>query len=189
MTSDTQELARGLRRRDVALLQTLVEQYHLRLVRYLIHLLGRREGVEDLVQETWLRVLERGSSYDGHSRFEPWLFTIARNLAMDHARKRQIVSLDSPLDSDASAVATSTISNMPSPFSLAARTQEAERLAGCLEALEPACREALVLRFLEDLSLGEISAVVGEPVSTVASRIYRSLGALRKQMEGANHDA
>jgi RNA polymerase sigma-70 factor (ECF subfamily) len=89
VSSDTQRIARGLGQRDVALLQTLVEQYQYRLVRYLIYLLGRHDEVDDLVQETWLRVLERGRSYDGHSRFEPWLFTIARTLAIDQMRRRR----------------------------------------------------------------------------------------------------
>jgi len=84
--NDARELALGLRQRDVTLLHALVEQYQYRLIRYFIYLLGKREGVDDLVQETWLRVLERGSSYDGRSRFEPWLFTIARNLAFDDMR-------------------------------------------------------------------------------------------------------
>src|ERR1035437_7022459 len=93
--SDTERIARGLRQRDVALLHTLVQQYQYRLVRYFIFLLGSRDPVDDLVQETWLRVLERGGSYDGESRFEPWLFAIARNLAIDHTRKRRVFSLDS----------------------------------------------------------------------------------------------
>ncbi len=188
LNSDTQQIALGLRQRDVTLLQALVEQYQYRLVRYLIYLLGRRDGVDDLVQETWLRVLERGSSYDGRSRFEPWLFTIARNLAIDHMRKRQIFSLDSNDDKEWESAPTSPASNAPSPFALAARTEDAERLAHSLQTLESIYREALVLRFQEDLSLQEISAVVGAPVATVASRIYRGLATLRSQLEGANHD-
>ncbi len=78
VSTETQQIARGLRQRDLALLHALVEQYQYRLVRYLIYLLGRRDPVDDLVQETWLRVLERGRSYDGQSPFAPWLFTIAR---------------------------------------------------------------------------------------------------------------
>src|SRR5450432_1511539 len=96
MESETQQIALGLRQGDVVVLEALVERYQYRLVRYLIYLLGRRDGVDDLVQETWLRVLERGSSYDGQSRFEPWLFRIARNIAIDQARKRRTLSLDSP---------------------------------------------------------------------------------------------
>jgi RNA polymerase sigma-70 factor (ECF subfamily) len=182
MESDTQQIALGLRQGDVVVLEALVEQYQYRLVRYLIYLLGRRDGVDDLVQETWLRVLERGSSYDGHFRFEPWLFRVARNIAFDAMRKRRTLSLDS--DDDDGHVRPSPASNEPSPYTLAARTEDAERLAHSLQTLEPVYREALVLRFQEDLSLQEISVVVGAPVSTVASRIYRGLATLRPQFEG-----
>jgi RNA polymerase sigma-70 factor (ECF subfamily) len=181
--SETRQIAVGLRRRDIAVLEGLVERYQYRLVRYLIYLLGRREGVDDLVQETWLRVLERGSSYDGHSRFEPWLFRVARNLALDSVRKRRTLSLDFD---DEDAVRPSAVSSEASPFLLAARTEDAERMARALETLGPVFREVLVLRFQEELSLQEISAVVGAPVSTVASRIYKGLATLRPQFEGTN---
>lgn len=195
VTTDTQRIARGLRHRDVALLHELVEQYQFRLVRYLIYLLGRRDSVDDLVQETWLRVLERGHSYNGSSRFEPWLFTIARNLTTDHLRKRRIFSLDSHSDSHSDSndppgqdrEPASLASGTPSPFELAARTEEAHRLARTLATLEPIYREALVLRFQEDLSLQEISGVIGVPLTTVSSRIYRGLAILRAEMEGDEH--
>jgi RNA polymerase sigma-70 factor, ECF subfamily len=182
MQSDTQQIALGLRQGDVGVLEALVEQYQYRLVRYLIYLLGRRDGVDDLVQETWLRVLERGSSYDGHSRFEPWLFRVARNIAVDAMRRRQNLSLDS--DDDDGRLPPSPASREPSPFTLASRTEDADRLAHSLQTLDPVHREALVLRFQEDLSLQEISAIVGAPISTVASRIYRGLATLRPQFEG-----
>jgi RNA polymerase sigma-70 factor (ECF subfamily) len=181
MESDTQRIALGLRQRDVVVLKTLIEQYHYRLVRYLVSLLGRRDGVDDVVQETWLRVLERGGTYDGHSRFEPWLFRVARNIAFDAMRKRPMLSLDSD---EGDGIRSSSASGEPSPYTLAARTQDAERLAHSLQTLEPVYREALVLRFQEDLSLQEISDIVGAPVSTVASRIYRGLATLRPQFEG-----
>jgi RNA polymerase sigma-70 factor, ECF subfamily len=181
LESDTQRIALGLRQRDVAVLETLVEQYQYRLVRYLVSLLGRHEGVDDLVQETWLRVLERGESYDGRSRFEPWLFRVARNIALDAMRKRPMFSLDS---NEEDGVSSSPASSEPSPYMLAARTEDAKRLAHSLQILEPVYREALVLRFQEDLSLQEISVIVGAPVSTVASRIYRGLATLRPQFEG-----
>lgn len=180
MESETRRIALGLRQRDIAVLETLVEQYQYRLVRYLISLLGRRDGVDDLVQETWLRVLERGGSYDGHSRFEPWLFRVARNLAIDAIRKRPMFSLNS----NEGEVRSSPASGELSPYTLAARTQDAARLADSLQTLEPVYREVLVLRFQEDLSLQEISVIVGAPVSTVASRIYRGLATLRPQFEG-----
>jgi RNA polymerase sigma-70 factor (ECF subfamily) len=182
-SSDTQRIARGLRQRDVTLLHALVEQYQYRLVRYLIYLLGRHDEIDDLVQETWLRVLERGRSYDGRSRFEPWLFTIARHLAIDHIRKRRTVSLEAEDDGESPLPA----SGDPSPFILAARTEDAQRLAQSMQTLDFIYREVLVLRFQEDLSLQEVAAVIGAPVSTVASRIYRGLRTLREQLEGGKH--
>ena len=175
MECETQRIALGLRQGDVVVLEALVEQYQYRLVRYLVFLLGRRDGVDDFVQETWLRVLERGESYDGHSRFEPWLFRVARNIALDAMRKRPTISLDS-IEGD--GVRSPPASGEPSPYTLA------ERLAHSLQTLEPVYREALVMRFQEDLSLQEISVIVGAPVSTVASRIYRGLATLRPQFEG-----
>ncbi len=179
MESDTQQIAIGLRQRDIVVLEALVKQYQYRLVRYLIYLWGRRGGVDDLVQEIWLRVLEQGSSYDPQYRFEPWLFRIARNIAVDAVRKRRVFSLDSNDD-----VRPVTASDEPSPFTLAARTEDADRIARSLQTLEPVYREALVLRFQEEMSLPEISAIVGAPVSTVASRIYRGLATLRPHFDG-----
>ena len=192
LNSDTQQIARGLRARDLLLLHALVEQYQYRLVRYLIYLLGRRDEVDDLVQETWLRVLERGRSYDGRSRFEPWLFTIARNLTIDHLRRRRNLSLDLSLDpeddTEQGAAAQSPASNDPSPFVLAARTEDSQRLAQSMQTLNFIYREVLVLRFQEDLSLQEVATVVGVPVSTVASRIYRGLRTLRAQLDGGKYE-
>ncbi len=188
LNSDTRKIALSLRQGNVIFLQQLVGQYQYRLVRYLIYLLGRRDEVDDLVQETWLRVLERGSSYDGRSRFEPWLFTIARNLAIDHLRKGRTFSLDSNPEGEQDTALPTPASNAPSPFTLAARTEDAERLAGSLQLLEPIYREALVLRFQEELSLQEISGVVGAPVATVASRIYRGLRTLRSRLEEGTHE-
>jgi len=170
---ETEQIAQGLRRRDLTLLDRLVDRYQNRLVRYLIHLLGRQEHVEDLVQETWLRVLERGRQYDCRWRFEAWLFTIARNLALDLLRKKQNSSL-------AELQETGT---GPSPFEAVARSEDSARLASALTALEPIYREALLLRFQEDMSLQEIANIVQAPVSTVSSRIYRGLAVLRAQFE------
>jgi RNA polymerase sigma-70 factor (ECF subfamily) len=177
--SDDERIARGLRRKDLAVVRELVERYQYRLVRYLMFLTARREFVEDWVQETWVRVLDRGTQYNGQSRFEVWLFSIARNLAIDDLRRRQSVGLeaagDGPLDTS-------------SPFLTAARNQEAVRLARGLDALEPIYREVLLLRFHEEMSLLEISRLVGAPVQTVASRIRRGLDRLRRHWEGGGND-
>jgi RNA polymerase sigma-70 factor (ECF subfamily) len=173
--SEAERIARGLRRKDLSLIRELVEQYQYRLVRYLIFMTARRESVEDWVQETWVRVLDRATQYDGRTRFEAWLFSIARNVAIDDLRRRQNVSLET---------AGTERLDPTSPFVSAARNQEAARLATALGALEPIYREALLLRFQEDLSLQEIGNLIGAPVPTVASRIRRGLERLRLHWKG-----
>ncbi len=179
--TESQCIARALRRKDSEFIGRLVSQYHYRLLRYLVYLTSRREQAEDLVQETWMRVLERAGQYNGRSRFEPWLFSIARNLAIDHLRRRQKIGLNKP---DAEALLEVPAPDRHSPFAAAAKSEDAVRVAGALAALEPIYREALLLRFQEGLSLDEIAQVAGAPVSTISSRIHRGLAIMRSQLEG-----
>lgn len=185
--TETQRIARALRLKDVAFIQQLVEQYQYRLVRYLIYFTGRRDHVDDLVQETWLRVLERGNRYDGRFRFEPWLFAIARHLAIDHLRKTRDRNLGTGTFPDSDSVSERPAKHEPSPFEIAAQTEDALRLSASLNSLAPTSREALLLRFQEGLSLQEIARIVEAPVTTVSSRIYRGLEALRSQFKGTTH--
>jgi len=98
MADDTKSLALGLKRRDPDLLDALIEQYQYRLFRYLLYITGNRERAEDFFQETWIRVLERGHQYDGKSKFEAWLFSIARHLVIDWQRQRKRkASMPSPI--------------------------------------------------------------------------------------------
>ena len=71
-----------------------------------------------------------------------------------------------------------------SPFFAAARSEDAQRIAAALGALEPIYREALLLRFQEELSLAEIAQVAGAPISTVSSRIQRGLSMLEAALGG-----
>jgi RNA polymerase sigma-70 factor (ECF subfamily) len=185
--TETAKIARGLRERDTELLADLVGRFQNRLMRYLLYLTGRRDHAEDLAQETWIRVLQRGSQYNGRQRFDPWLFAIARNLAIDSLRKKQNAAptASSPDDRDAALLLPSSD---PSPFEAAARSEDAMRLAGRLQILPPLYREALLLRFQEEMSLAEMAQVLGAPITTVTSRIYRGLAAMRSAFEeGDSH--
>jgi RNA polymerase sigma-70 factor, ECF subfamily len=189
MELETQSLARGLRRRDPELLDHLIGRFQYRLFRYLLYLTGRREVAEELFQETWIRVLERGHQYNGKAKFETWLFAIARHLVIDLLRRRKspadaATSLDEltePLEGRPS----SEPANPPSAslIDLLAAEEEGEHVRAALACLPAAHREVLMLRFQEDLQLEEIAAVVSAPLSTVKSRLYRGLAELRQQLE------
>ena len=184
MEQETREIARGLRRRDPDLLDELIGRYQYRLPRYLWTLTGSRESAEDLFQETWIRVLEKGHQYNPRWRFEAWLFSIARNLAIDLLRRRQPESLEALLNkSEEGAVREWPDRESATPFEAVAAGEQSERVRGVLRRLPPDAREVLVLRFQEEMDLSEIAEVVRAPLSTVKSRLYRGLEAFRNLLE------
>jgi RNA polymerase sigma-70 factor (ECF subfamily) len=185
MVEENTEIARGLRRRDLHVLDHLIEKYQHRLLRYLIHLTGQRELAEDFFQETWLRVLERGGQYDGRHEFSTWLFTIARNLVFDHSRRKRPVSYDNLADSDDSAPFEIPATGQPSAFDAAVQREQNGQISAGMQNLTAEFREALVLRFQEGMSLEEIARVTGVPLGTVKSRIYRGLSALEPWVKGS----
>jgi RNA polymerase sigma-70 factor (ECF subfamily) len=175
-------IARGLKNRDVELLDTLILTYQHRLFRYLLYLTGNRELSEDLFQETWMRVLQRGSQYHGAARFDTWLFTIARNLVIDVRRKHTMASLEAMCDTGDDERPFEPAANDPTPLDTCLMRENSERVAEALLTLEPLSREVLVLRFHEELSLEEIAKVTGAHLSTVKSRLYRGLAALKPRI-------
>lgn len=187
MEPETRAVARGLRTRDPELLDTLITRYEYRLFRYLLYLTGSRDTARDLFQETWLRVLARGHQYDGESRFETWLFAIARHLVIDASRRKPMESLDElrePGGSSGTAPAWEPpASDRSSPAMEFSSREDSERLSSALGRLPAVYREVLLLRFQEDLPLDEIATVVKAPLSTVKSRLYRGLSAAREILE------
>jgi RNA polymerase sigma-70 factor, ECF subfamily len=186
MARESTEIARGLRRRDPDLLDRLIEQYQHRLLRYLVSLTGRRELAEDLFQETWIRVLERGHQFNDKYAFGTWLFAVARNLTIDHLRRKQPASLDGLMNDDYDdAPFDVPATGQASAFDTTLRHEQNEQIAAGMQHLPAEYREALVLRFQEGMSIEEIAGVARVPLGTVKSRIYRGLGALEPWLKGA----
>ena len=175
-------IARGLRRCDPELLDSLIEQYQHRLLRYLSHLLSDRELARDLCQETWIRVLERGHQYNSRYKFSTWLYTIARNIALDHLRKRRSISLEG-LTSEHEDSVFEPRDVQPLAWELLEQREQAERIHTALLGIPAQYREAVVLRFQEELALNEIATVVGAPLGTVKSRLARGLNLLMEQLK------
>jgi RNA polymerase sigma-70 factor, ECF subfamily len=179
MKDENQALARGLQRRDPDLLDRLIEQYQFRLFRYLVYITGDRTRAEDFFQETWIRVLERGHQYDGKSRFEGWLFTIARNLVIDWQRQRKIQSLDALTSPDQAHPLQVKDERATSALDVVLNTEQDAQVQEAMGQIPAVYREVLLLRFQEELQIEEIASVLGAPPSTVKSRLYRGLEALR----------
>jgi RNA polymerase sigma-70 factor, ECF subfamily len=181
-------VAEGLKRQEAGLLDELIVRYQHRLLRYLLFLTGNREMAEDLFQEVWMRVLTRGGQFNGKARFETWLFTIARNLVIDHKRKRTMASLDELVETGSEEdrpINIEVADHQPTPFDRFSSIEDRENIAAALLQLDTLYREVLVLRFHEELTLDEIAKVTQAPLSTVKSRLYRGLAAIKPKLEHA----
>ena len=179
-------ISAGLKRQDAGLLDELIVRYQHRLMRYLLYLTSNREMAEDLFQEVWMRVLVRGAQFNGKARFDTWLFTIARNLVIDQRRKRTMASLDELFEGssdDDRPMSFEVAGGEPTPFDRFANLEDRERIAAALLQLDTIYREVLVLRFHEELSLEEIAKVTQAPLSTVKSRLYRGMAAIKPKLD------
>ncbi|MGA3262927.1 MAG: RNA polymerase sigma factor [Terracidiphilus sp.] len=179
-------ISAGLKRQDAGLLDELIIRYQHRLLRYLLYLTSNRDMAEDLFQEVWMRVLVRGAQFNGQSRFDTWLFTIARNMVIDQRRKRTMASLDELFEGsgdDDRPMSFEIADGEPTPFDRFSNLEDRERIAAALLQLDTIHREVLVLRFHEELSLEEIAQVTRAPLSTVKSRLYRGLAAIKPRLE------
>jgi RNA polymerase sigma-70 factor, ECF subfamily len=184
MTDDTASLAAGLRRRDPGLLDRLIEQYQHRLYRYLIFVTGDRVLAEDLFQETWIRVLERGHQYNAKSKFESWLFAIARHLVIDASRRKKTRSLEELANPETDQPYEPPDDRSASALQLLVARENEQSVRLSLLKIPAYYREVLLLRFHEELGLEEIAAVLETPLSTVKSRLYRGLDALKAALPG-----
>jgi RNA polymerase sigma-70 factor, ECF subfamily len=184
MEHERAKLAQELRGGNPDVVDGLIEKYQHRLFRYLLSVTGNRAAAEDVFQETWLHVLQRGHQYRAQWKFEVWLFSIARHLVIDLARRKKSQSLNELMNTEEGAAFEPPAAG-PSPFEQVLAGEQSAQMARILARIPAAYREVLLLRFQEDLGLDEMATIVGAPLSTVKSRLYRGLDSLRQQIEGA----
>jgi RNA polymerase sigma-70 factor (ECF subfamily) len=132
---------------------------------------GDRTRAEDLVQETLLRAWRHPESLDPtRGSVRAWLFTTARNLAIDAWRRRS---------TRVGEVYTDVLPEPPEAVDEAERAVQAWTVAEALERLSPAHREVLVECFYQGRSVAEVAARLGVPAGTVKSRTHYALRSLR----------
>ena len=156
-------LMRAVAAGDERALETLCRRYERPLHQFLARYTGGRD-VEDLYQETWLRVVRAAGRFDPARRFSTWLFQIAVNLTRDWQRRPPPEPVDpSTLEATASAV--------PSPDA----ALDAQRL---LAALPEPQRAVVILRYYHDLGEEQVAEILGCPRGTVKSRLHQALARL-----------
>jgi RNA polymerase sigma-70 factor (ECF subfamily) len=171
-------------------LEALVYRHHAPLVAHLARLTGDHALAQDLAQETFLRLIRDSHLYQYPRPFLPWLYTIARNQAINHSKsayeRRVQRAPEAPEGADAA----------PDPVEWLERQERRDGLRQALAKLTFEQREALSLRFGQELSVQETAVALGLPVGTVKSRTFNALRRLRlaleeqeKSAQGAESDA
>jgi RNA polymerase sigma-70 factor (ECF subfamily) len=180
------ELLRRCARGDAGAYRELVERLEKPLVNFLLRFVGDRTTAEDLFQETFVRVVRTLRDFEPKASLSTWIYTIARNLALDHLKAKRR-HRETPLDAASSEEGGRVIyfkdvlrSAGAEPGERAEGGEQERRVAAALAGLTPAKREALVLRVYVGLPYSEIAAVVKAPVGTVKFRIHEALRDLAK---------
>jgi RNA polymerase sigma-70 factor (ECF subfamily) len=171
-------LVARLKAGDAAAFEALYEAYRPRLFGFLVRLSRRRDVAEDLLEETWLRLVTRGSTLTDDARLGPWLFTVARNLYFSWRRSRGIdATRTSELDP-----AWPASERGVSPFDAAARSELERQVEAALARLPLPDREVLLLVGVEGLTPAEAAGVCGLPAVTVRARLHRARERLAAEM-------
>jgi RNA polymerase sigma-70 factor (ECF subfamily) len=179
-----EDLVIALKAGDTASLGYLVARWEQPLFRFVYRHLPRREEAQDICQETFLRVLRKSHHFRRGGKFSTWMYQIALNLCRDHARKHRRWGF--PVEEEG-------IDRAPGeeegPTKEIQRRQERDAVHKALERIPVEQREVLVLKEFEGLKFREIAEILDCPESTVKSRMYYGLRALRGALvrEGVRH--
>ena len=162
----------------------IVEIYSNSIYQLGYRMLGNRHEAEDIAQEAFIRAYVNIKSFNQDLKFSTWLFRIATNLCIDRIRKKKP---DYYLDAEVSGTDGLTMysqlaSNSPIPEQELESLELQESVQKEILKLPEKYRSVIVLKYIEELSLNEISEILDLPLGTVKTRIHRGREALRQQL-------
>ena len=167
-TSDEQLLPLACRGDEPAF-RELYDRYAARMLAFFRRMLGNDgEKARDFLQDLFMKVIDSGPNFDPRHRFRAWIYTIASNMCKNEYR-RMAVRRDTLARQDWDSIGDQDSGN-PEQRLDAARFREAVRR--CLQTLDPAHRATFVLRYQEQMSISEISAILDCPEGTTKSLLF-----------------
>ena len=183
-----EELLAAYQQGDPGAFEGLLRRHRAPLFTFLLRMLGDREKAEDLAQETFLRIVKGAQAWEHRARFQTWLFTIARNLCVDRARRdrfRRTDSLDAQGPDDEPAMVDSVPGREIDPARGAESARLRPLLTKALLSLPWEQREVFVLREQAGIPFREIAEMLGVNENTAKSRMRYALEGLRKALAAA----
>jgi RNA polymerase sigma-70 factor (ECF subfamily) len=174
-------LVARLRAGEVEAFDAILEHFNAPLFNFLVRLSRRRDVAEDLLEETWLRLVARAPALREDTRLGPWLFTVARNLYASYCRSRLVE------DSHVASLIGLWPCGMaqPSPFEATAATESERRIEAALAALPVLYREALLLVGVQGLTITEACEVCGISAEAMRQRVSRARALLARRLDDA----
>ena len=169
--ADEADVARA-RAGDTAAFAALVRRHQDRVFGFILRMLDARDEAMELTQDVFVKAWQALPGWRPEARFSTWLLQIARNAALDQLRRRRLIQF-APLDDGMDVADTA-----PGPEARYASRQRQALLENALQQIAAEHREILLLREIEDLSYGELAAVLGIAEGTVKSRLARARAAL-----------
>ncbi|MFC4427747.1 RNA polymerase sigma factor [Deinococcus navajonensis] len=166
------ELLERLVAGDEAAWYAFVQTYEGRMYGYLYRLEGNSEDALDLTQEVFYRAWRSIRTFRPGERVLPWLYQVARNTQIESHRRKQLQRFS--LEEAREDVGFEVTSTARSPVQMAESADTQDRVQRALLRLPEDYREAVVLRFVEDLSYDEIAQIQGVAVGTAKSRVFRA---------------
>ena len=174
----------------------IVLAYQDRLYNAVLRLVGDADEASEVTQEAFTRGLGKIESFRGEASAYTWLFRIAMNLAISQLRKAQrhrTFSLDRPSpngngrhegeDQASSLVDRVAQDRAPAPLETAERREQGEQVFAALGRLDPEYRAVLVMRDIEGFDYQQMADVLGLPLGTLKSRLFRARLALRDELK------
>lgn len=169
-----------------AALNELMERHAPKLFNYLIRCLQSEDDAADAAQEAFVRVYQNRTKFDSRQKFSTWLYAIASNLVKDRYRWRSRhpqVSLDAGNDTTETGFHEIMADEDPSPDESLHASERAEAVRKAVMELPEELRTPLILSEYEELSHGEIGAVLNCSAKAVETRIYRARKQLRARLD------
>lgn len=182
-----EELLDRFRRGDARAFEELMRRHRTPLFNFILRSVRHRDTAEEILQDTWMRIIQGAPDFQRAAKFSTWAYTVARNLCIDHARKaalRRHPSLDqSPQDRNDGPTLGESVSDSRPQVDREAISKELQvRLLEAISALPADQREVFLLREYADLPFKEIAAIVGAPENTVKSRMRYALERLQNAL-------
>jgi RNA polymerase sigma-70 factor (ECF subfamily) len=146
-------------------------------------LLGDAEDARDIAQETFVRAYQNLHRFDRRRPLKPWLLRIARNLAYNHLKARQRRA-EGRTAADGHERLDRIAADQPSPAAEVLQRERQSALDQVLATLRPEFREVLLYRYMERLDYEEIAEVMGVPVGTVKTWLFRAKSQFRERATG-----